>query len=135
MTDRNTIKQSAAFASARASNRSGGGVTLPHLISPSAGTIGATDLTNATIVTDLAHGTMYAAIVTNGGSATNAQIIAGTGGNIVATAVANQAVTALNTQTIASIPGLTTATTYQLKFLHVIPGGESLQASVSFVTA
>lgn len=115
-------------------SRTGSQVTLPHLIEPSAGTIGATELTDATVITDLVYGTLYAAVVTNGGSATDAQIIAGTGGNIVDTAVANQDVTSEGTQTIASILGLTAATTYQLKFLHVISGGNSLQSSVSFTT-
>lgn len=108
---------------------------FPVLSALSAGTIGATSLTNATVQTDTFGGTLYMAVVTNGGSATNAQIITGSGGNIVATAVGNAAVISGATQTIASIPGLTTATTYQLLALQVQADLQSSQVSRTFTTA
>jgi hypothetical protein len=54
---------------------------------------------------------------------------------LVAGSTGNQAVTASGTQTVASIGGLTTATTYQIKFLVVAGNGvTSAQASVNLTT-
>lgn len=106
----------------------------PIISSPNAGTPTSSGTTNATVVSDQGSGRLYWAVVTNGGSATNAQIKAGTGGNIVV--AGNQQVNASGTQTVSSITGLTTATTYQILFLHVNPSSQdSNQASVSLTTA
>ena len=109
---------------------------FPVLSALNPGTIGATSLTNATVLTDTFGGTLYMVVVTNGGSATAAQIIAGAGGNIVAGAAANAVVVSGALQTIASITGLTTATTYQLLALQVSGAGlQSSQVSKTFTTA
>ncbi len=118
--------------------RASGGAEIPVVLAaPNAGTPTADGSTGAFVVAQtITPGTLYWAVVTNGGSATDAQIIAGTGGNIVAGAVGNQAVTAAGKQTIATITGLASATTYQIKFLLVSIGGKnSAQVSVSLTTA
>ncbi len=110
-------------------------VTAPALTSPTDGTPTPTGATNATVDTDVGNGTLYWAVVTNAGSCTNAQLKAGTGGNIAAQG-GSQAVSGTGTQTVASITGLTTATAYQIKFLHTSAGGsDSAQASVDLTTA
>lgn len=113
-----------------------GGEAQPFLSTPLTGTPttdGAT--TPSVVVTNAALGTLYWAVVTNGGAATNAQIIAGSGGNIVAGVAGNQAITVGGKQTIVTITGLTTATTYQILYLQVTPGGlQSNQASVTLTT-
>lgn len=114
-----------------------GGADIPVVLAaPNAGTPTVDGSTGAFVVAQTTTlGTLYWAVVTNGGAATDAQIIAGTGGNIVAGVVGNQAVTAPGKQTIATITGLTTATTYQIKFLMVSVGGKnSAQVSVSLTT-
>lgn len=106
----------------------------PVLSSPNAGTPSSSGTANATVSSTQGSGRLYWAVVTNGGSATNAQIRAGTGGNIVV--AGNQAVNASGTQTVVSITGLTTATTYQILFLHTNPSSQdSNQASVSLTTS
>lgn len=115
---------------------SGGGPAsvAPILTAPNAGTPTSSGTTNATVVTDQGSGRLYWAVVTNGGAATNAQIKAGAGGNIVV--AGSQQVNAKGTQTVASITGLTTATTYQILFLHSnAMSQDSNQASVSLTTA
>jgi len=115
----------------------GGGNAGPALLtSPSAGTPTADGSTEASVVTNQGQGTLYWAVVTNGGSATAAQMKAGTGGNIVAGAAGNQTVGAAGTQTIATITGLASATLYQIKFLFTnSSGSNSAQASVNLTTA
>ena len=130
--DRNDIRPRAFIGGVSAFNIG----PFPVLSALSPGTIAATTLTNATALTDTFGGTLYMAVVTNGGSATDAQIIAGAGGNIVAGAAANVAVVSGALQTIASIAGLTTATTYQLLALQVSSTGQhSSQVSKTFTTA
>jgi hypothetical protein len=117
-------------------NRAGQSISLPILADPKAGTIAATTLTNATVLTDTYNGTVYMAVVTNGGTATSAQIIAGSGGNIVAGAASSVAVAGPSLQTVASITSLTTATTYQLLVVQQTTDGRiSLQVSKTFITA
>ena len=107
---------------------------LPVLSAPDAGTPAVDGTSNATVASTAGSGRLYWAVVTDGGAATNAQIIAGSGGNIVV--AGNQAITASGTQTVASISGLATATTYQILFLAVDgKGSQSNQSSVTLVTA
>ena len=112
----------------------GGAFTdIPVLSSPGAGTPSTTSTANAVVTSSAGSGRLYWAVVTNGGSATNAQIIAGSGGNIVV--AGSQAITASGIQTVASITGLTTGTTYQI--LYLVVGGSglvSLQSSVTLIT-
>jgi hypothetical protein len=85
------------------------------------------------VTTDEGNGTLYWAVVTNIGSATDAQIKAGSGGDIVA--AGNQAVSATGAQTVASITGLVPGTLYQIKFLHAdAAANDSNQASVNLTT-
>jgi len=105
----------------------------PVLSSATDGTPTTTGATSATVDTNCGTGTIYWCLVTNGGSATNAQIIAGTGGNIVAGTADSQSVVATGTQTF-DVTGAAAATTYQIKTLHVASGAESNQDSVSLVT-
>lgn len=88
-----------------------------------------------TVTTDTGNGTLYYAVVTNGGSATNAQIKAGTGGNIVAGKASSQAVVSTGVKTFSAVTGLTANTTYQILYLQTSAGGsDSNQASYSFTT-
>jgi hypothetical protein len=113
--------------------------SLPIISDLRTGTIAVTTLTNATVLTNRNSGKIYMVVVTNGGVATDAQIIAGSGGNIVAGAASSVAVAAGALQTVASITSLTTATTYQLIALQVdgdgTNGTHSLQRQVTFTTA
>ena len=117
--------------------KSGGGGLMqnPVLSSPGAGTPQVDGTLSATVVASIGSGILYRGCVTNGGSCTDAQLIAGTGGNLVAASCGNQVIIASGTQTIASIVGLTTATTYQIKTLAYGAGFYSLQASVNLTTA
>lgn len=117
------------------SGSSGGGLDIPILSAASDGTPTGDGATGAGVTTTVGSGRLYWAVVTNGGSCTDAQLIAGAGGNIVAGKAANQAVNQSGAQTIVDITGLTGATTYQIKYLHV--GGNnaaSAQASVDLTT-
>lgn len=101
------------------------------------------------IITSESGGTLYWAVVTNGGSVTAAQLKAGSGGNIVdpsasPTEVAgspqvyagSQAVSASGLQTLPNITGLLPSTTYQVKYLHTDAlGKDSAQASAGLTTA
>jgi hypothetical protein len=113
-----------------------GGADIPVLSSPNAGTPNSTGTVNATVsLSVVGSGRLYWAVVTNTGSATNAQIKAGTGGNIVAGSSGSQVVTTGGTQTVASLSGLTTGTLYQLLFLETGGNGQdSAQSSVNLTT-
>jgi hypothetical protein len=108
----------------------------PVLSSPTAGTATSGGSTGAGVTTDTGNGTLYWAVVTNGGSCTDAQLKAGAGGNIVAGVAGSQAVSGTGAQTIANITGLSASTTYQIKFLQTSGAAvDSSQASVSLTTA
>jgi hypothetical protein len=114
----------------------GGDVTPPTLSAPTAGTPTSDGSTGAGVTTNEGNGTLYWAVVTNGGSCTDAQLKAGSGGNIVAGKAGNQAVSTTGAQTIATITGLSASTTYQIKFLQRdAAGNDSSQASVSLTTS
>lgn len=117
----------------------GGGTTpsSPLLSNPTAGTPTAVGTDGATVDTNQVSGILYWAVVTNGGSATAAQIKAGSGGNIVGAAgsYGNQTVTSGPKQTITTITGLSGSTTYQIKYLQTNAFGmDSNQSSVSVDT-
>ena len=109
----------------------------PTLSSPSMGSV--TSAGGApTVTTNKASGTLYYAVLTNGGSATDAQIIAGSGGNIVAGKAGNQAVTATGVNTFAAVTGLLGSTDYEVVFLQVdaeSPANTSAQATAGFTTS
>lgn len=110
--------------------------TPPTLSNPADGTPTSDGATGASVDTNEANGTLYWAVVTNGGSCTDAQLKAGSGGNIVAGVAGNQAVSGTGTQVIATITGLTASTLYQIKYLQRdAAGNDSPQASVSLTTA
>lgn len=118
------------------SSKKGVSVVTPVLSSPSAGTPTNTGSTGASVSTDTGNGTLYWAVVTNGGSATNAQIKAGSGGNIVAGVAGSQSVSGTGTQTLGTISGLSAATTYQIIFLQTSAASvDSAQSSVSLTTS
>lgn len=111
-------------------------VTAPTLSLPTAGTATSGGSTGAGVTTNEGNGTLYWAVVTNGGSCTDAQLKAGSGGNIVAGVAGNQAVSGTGAQTIATITGLSASTTYQIKFLQRdAAGNDSSQASVDLTTS
>lgn len=105
------------------------------LTSPTAGTI-TTSSAVPSVSTDEANGTIYCAIVTSGGSCTDAQLKAGSGGNIVVGKASNQPVTQSATpQVFAAVTGLTIGTAYDIKYLHRNTNGrDSAQSSASFTT-
>lgn len=107
----------------------------PILTSPIDGDPTGEGTVGAGVTTDQGTGRLYWAVVTNGGSATTAQLKAGAGGNIVAGKAGNQVVGDSGAQTIPTITGLSAATTYQIKFLHMNGDGkDSAQASVDLTT-
>jgi len=113
----------------------GGGSLSVVLTSPDDGTPTSSGTSNALVTSSVGSGILYRGCVSNGGSCTNAQLIAGTGGNLVAASCGNQAITASGVQTITSITGLDSATTYQIKFLAYSGGFYSLQSSVDLTTS
>jgi hypothetical protein len=109
--------------------------TPPTLSSANDGTPTTQGCTGASVSTDEANGTLYWAVVTNGGSCTDAQLKAGSGGNIVSGKAGNQAVSGTGTQTIATITGLNSNTSYDIKFLHSdAAANDSSQASADLAT-
>lgn len=111
-------------------------VVAPTLSSATAGTPTSDGATNFGVTTNEGNGTLYWAVVTDGGSCTDAQLKAGTGGNIVAGKSGTQAISSTGAKTIDSVTGLSSSTTYQFKFLHSdAAGNDSAQASVSLTTA
>lgn len=110
-------------------------VTAPTLSSATAGTPTTDGATSFGVTTNEGNGTLYWAVVTNGGSCTDAQLKAGSGGNIVAGKAGSQVVSGTGAQTVTSVTGLSSSTTYQIKFLHRdAAGNDSSQASVSLTT-
>ena len=108
---------------------------LPRLTTADAGTETADGTLGATVVTNEASGSLYFAVVTNGGVATNTQVVAGAGGDIVAGKAGNAAVTVIGTQTTVAITGLSASTTYQIKFVQRdVYGNDSEQASAELIT-
>lgn len=109
--------------------------SAPTLSSPTSGSATSDGATNFGVTTNQGAGTLFWVVVTNGGSATTAQIKAGTGGNIVAGKAGTQIISSAGAKTIAAVTGLTSATTYQFKFLHTNGDGmDSAQSSVSLTT-
>lgn len=110
-------------------------MSSPVLTNPTTGTPSQTGCSGASVTTDQDNGTLYWAFVTNGGSCTDAQLIAGSGGNILAVAHGSQSVANTGVQTIGIVNGLTPNTTYQIKFLHQNSLAEnSAQVSASLTT-
>lgn len=114
----------------------GTGTVAPVLSAASSGTPTSDGCTGAGVTTDTGNGTLYWAVVTNGGSCTDAQLKAGAGGNIVAGKAGSQAVSSSGAQSISTITGLTASTTYQIKYLQTNASAQdSSQASVSLTTS
>lgn len=112
-----------------------GGGSAPVLTGPTTGTATQTGCVSATVTTDESGGTLYWAFVTNGGSCTDAQLIAGSGGNIISSVKGSQAVASLGVQTLGTINGLQPNTTFQIKYLHRDSDtNNSNQASASLTT-
>jgi hypothetical protein len=76
-----------------------------------------------TISTDTATGTIYYGVVTNGGTATLAQLEAGSGGDIIAGKSGNQAVSTYGSQSLPAVSGLSFLTEYQCLVMHKDPSG------------
>lgn len=113
-----------------------GDFTAPTLSSPQDGTPTADGTTGPGVSTNEANGTLYWAVLTNGGSCTDAQLKAGSGGNIVAGKAGNQAVSGTGAQVTADITGLSASTDYELVWLHRdAAGNDSAQATVGLTTA
>lgn len=107
----------------------------PTLSNPQDGTPTSDGATGASVDSNEGNGTLYWAVLTDGGSCTNAQLKAGSGGNIVAGKAGNQAVSASGTQTIPNITGLTAGTNYELVWLQRdAAGNDSSQATTGLTT-
>lgn len=125
-----------AVAQTGAARANVSGTVAPTLSSASAGTPTSDGCTGAGVTTNQGNGTLYWAVVTNGGSCTDAQLKAGAGGNIVAGKAGSQAVSSSGAQVISSITGLSASTTYQIKYLQTNASAQdSSQASVSLTTS
>lgn len=114
---------------------SGSSDRLAVLSSASIGTPAAASFLAPSVVTDLGEGILYWALVTNGGSATNDQILNGSGGNIVAGKAGSVNVTAAGTITLSNITGLGAATTYQILYMQLnTTGNLTAQTSATGAT-
>lgn len=112
----------------------GSAAYVPILSDAIDGTPTSDGATGAGVSTDTGNGTLYWAVVTNGGACTSTQLKAGTGGDIVAGIAGNQAITADGAQTF-DITGLAAATAYQIKTLQMSAANiDSAQASVDLTT-
>jgi len=111
-------------------------ITAPSLSNASDGTPTADGADDPSVDTNEGNGTLYWAVLTDGGSCTDAQLKAGSGGNIVAGKAGNQVVSGTGTQTTPDITGLSSSTNYEIVFLHRdASGNDSSQASVGLTTA
>ena len=109
-------------------------MTAPALTSPTDGTPTTDGTDNATVDSTVGNGTLYWAVLADGGSATDAQIKAGSGGDIVV--AGSQGVSGTGTQTVVEITGLESGTDYEIVFLQTSAGGaDSSQVSVALTTA
>lgn len=107
----------------------------PTLSNASDGTPTADGADDPSVDTNEGNGTLYWAVLTNGGSCTDAQLKAGSGGNIVAGKAGNQAVSGTGTQITSDITGLSPSTDYEIVFLHRdAAGNDSSQATVGLTT-
>ncbi len=107
--------------------------TKPVLSSADDGTPTSDGTAGASVSTTVGNGTLYWAVVTDGGSATNQQIKQGSGGDIVV--AGSQSVSGTGTQTVGEITGLVSETDYQILFLQTNSAGtDSAQASVDLTT-
>ena len=114
---------------------SGSSNRLAVLSSASIGTSAASSFLAPSVVTDLGEGILYWALVTNGGSATNDQILNGSGGNIVAGKAGSVNVTAAGIITLGNITGLGATTTYQILYMQLnATGNLTGQTSASGAT-
>jgi len=108
--------------------------TLPSLSAATDGTPTSDGATDAGVTTDIGNGTLFWVVVTNGGAATNAEIVAGAGGDIVAGIAGYQAITATGAQAF-DITGLTAATDYEIIMLQITEDVVySAQAEVALTT-
>jgi hypothetical protein len=110
--------------------------TKPTLTNPNAGTPSDSGTDGASVDTDVGNGTLYWAVVTDGGVLTNQQLKAGGAFNPPLVIGDDQAVSGTGTQTLPLINGyLQPETTYQIKFLQTNSAGtDSAQASVDLTT-
>lgn len=110
-------------------------VAVPALTNAADGTPTSDGATGSSVDTDVGDGTLYWAVLTNGGSATDAEIKAGTGGDIVDSVAGAQGVSGTGTQTIGDITGLEPETDYEIVFLQTNSiGSDSAQATVALLT-
>lgn len=111
-----------------------GDMTRPVLSSPSMASL-TIEGGVPTVTTNEGNGTLYYAVLTDGGSVTNAQIKAGAGGNIVAGKAGSVAVTSIGVKTFAAVTGLTSATAYEIVFLQTdLALNDSTQSTAGFTT-
>ena len=113
----------------------GGDNVAPVLSSPDNGTETVDGTTNFGATTTKGGGGFYWAVTTDAGTATVEQIVLGTGGNIIADKAGRVNVTAPGVVTVAAVTGLSSATAYELFFVHVDSGGNrSASSTVGFTT-
>lgn len=113
-------------------------VAVPVLSNAADGTPTSDGATGSSVDTTVGNGTLYWAVLTNGGTATDQQIKEGTGSDVVGVAgsFGSQSVSGTGTQTIGDITGLASATDYEIAFLQTNSiGSDSAQASVGLTTA
>lgn len=108
-------------------------VAVPALTNAADGTPTSDGATGSSVDSDVGNGTLYWAVLTDDGSATDSQIKAGSGGDIVV--AGSQSVSGTGTQTIGDIEGLEAATDYEIVFLQTNSlGSDSAQATVALQT-
>lgn len=113
----------------------GGDTVAPILSSPDNGTETADGTTNFGATTNKGGGGLYWAVTTDNGSATVAQIVLGSGGNIIAGKAGRVSIGDPGAILVAAVTGLTTATNYELFFVHVDErGNRSDSVTVGFLT-
>lgn len=112
-------------------------VAVPVLSNAADGTPTSDGATGSSVDTTVGNGTLYWAVLTNGGTATDQQVKEGSGGDVVGVAgsFGAQSVSGTGTQTIGDITGLASATDYEIVFLQTNSiGSDSAQATVALQT-
>lgn len=110
-------------------------VAVPTLTSPDAGVPTSDGTVGASVTTDVSNGTVYWAILTSGGTATDQQIKDGAGGDIVAGQAGSLSAQGETLIVLPDITGLDAATDYEIVFLQTNSiGSDSAQSTVSLTT-
>lgn len=110
-------------------------VAVPALSLADAGVPTSDGTVGANVTTDISNGTLYWAVLTDGGAATDVQIKSGAGGDIVAGQAGSLSAEGETLLVLPDITGLEAETAYEIVFLQTNSiGSDSAQAEISLTT-